>query len=221
MSMAFARMSAAEMVAGYRAKQFSPVDVAKSLLKRIEERDAEFNAIWLVKGDAALSSAIESEKRWQKNSPLSPLDGVSITIKDIIATAGDPTPIGIAGNVGAPAEQDGPPAARVREAGLVMLGKTTMPDYGMIAAGVSSLHGVTRNPWNTACNTAGSSSGAGATLAAGYAPLALGTDIGGSVRAPAAACGVVALKPSFGRVPIDPPYFGRTTGPMARSVCDV
>jgi aspartyl-tRNA(Asn)/glutamyl-tRNA(Gln) amidotransferase subunit A len=221
MSMDFSIMNAADMVAGYRAKQFSPVEVAKSLLQRIEECDPEFNAIWLVKGDAALSSAIESEKRWQENSPLSPFDGVPITIKDIIATAGDPTPIGIAGNVGAPAEQDGPPAARVREAGLVMLGKTTMPDYGMISAGVSSLHGVTRNPWNTAYNTAGSSSGAGAALAAGYAPLALGTDIGGSVRAPAAACGVVALKPSFGRVPIDPPYFGRTTGPMARSVRDV
>src|SRR5262245_6419569 len=104
MSIDFARMSAADIAAGYRAKQFSPVEVAKSLLERIEQRDLEFNAIWLVKGDAALSSAIESEKRWQENSPLSAVDGVPITIKDIIATAGDPTPIGIAGNVGAPAE---------------------------------------------------------------------------------------------------------------------
>jgi aspartyl-tRNA(Asn)/glutamyl-tRNA(Gln) amidotransferase subunit A len=215
------KLTAVEIAKGYRAKRFSPVEVVQTLLERIEEREPELNAMWLVKEDAALSSAAASEKRWRAGAPASALDGVPITIKDNIATVGDPTPIGIAGNIGIPAAEDAPPAARVKDAGLVVLGKTTMPDYGMIAAGVSSLHGVTRNPWNTAYNTSGSSSGAGAALAAGYAPLALGTDIGGSVRAPAAACGVIALKPSFGRVPIDPPYFGRTTGPMARSVHDV
>jgi aspartyl-tRNA(Asn)/glutamyl-tRNA(Gln) amidotransferase subunit A len=95
-----------------------------------------------------------------------------------------------------------------------------MPDYGMLSSGVSSLHGVTRNPWNIQRNSAGSSSGAGAAIVAGYGPLALGTDIGGSVRLPAAANGIFALKPSFGRVPIYPPYLGRVTGPMTRTVTD-
>jgi Asp-tRNA(Asn)/Glu-tRNA(Gln) amidotransferase A subunit family amidase len=95
-----------------------------------------------------------------------------------------------------------------------------MPDFGMLASGVSSRHGTTRNPWRLDCNPAGSSSGAGAGLAALYAPLALGTDIGGSVRLPAAYCGCVAHKPSLGRVPIHPPYWGRTTGPMTRTVAD-
>src|SRR5437764_2270519 len=95
-----------------------------------------------------------------------------------------------------------------------------MPDYGMLASGVSSLHGTTRNPWNLARNTAGSSSGAGAGIVAGYGPLALGTDIGGSVRLPAAYNGIFALKPSLGRVPIYPPYLGRVTGPMTRTVRD-
>src|SRR5204863_4232720 len=131
-----------------------------------------------------------------------------------------PTPLGTGAGDMTPAAADAPPSARVREAGCVLLGKTTMPDYGMLASGVSSLHGVTRNPWNLARNTAGSSSGAGAGIAAGYGPLALGTDIGGSVRLPAAYNGIFALKPSLGRVPIYPPYLARVTGPMTRTVTD-
>ena len=102
----------------------------------------------------------------------------------------------------------------------MLLGKTTMPDYGMLVSGVSSLHGITRNPWNLSRNAAGSSSGSGASLAVGYSPLALGTDIGGSVRLPAAYNGVFALKPSLGRVPIYPPFLGRVVGPMTRTVAD-
>jgi aspartyl-tRNA(Asn)/glutamyl-tRNA(Gln) amidotransferase subunit A len=108
----------------------------------------------------------------------------------------------------------------VREAGAVILGKTTMPDYGMLSSGVSSLHGVTRNPWRLDRNPSGSSSGAGAAAVAGYAPLHLGTDIGGSVRLPATHCGIFALKPSLGRVPVNPPYMGRVVGPMTRTVND-
>jgi aspartyl-tRNA(Asn)/glutamyl-tRNA(Gln) amidotransferase subunit A len=108
----------------------------------------------------------------------------------------------------------------VREAGCVIIGKTKMPDYGMLVSGVSSLHGVTRNPWDLSRNPGGSSSGAGASLAARCTPLALGTDIGGSVRLPAAYNGVFALKPSLGRVPIHPPYLGRVVGPMTRTVRD-
>jgi len=102
----------------------------------------------------------------------------------------------------------------------VILGKTTMPDYGMLSSGLSSLHGITRNPWRLDRNPSGSSSGAAAAAVAGYAPLHLGTDIGGSVRLPATHCGIFALKPSLGRVPVYPPYLGRAVGPMTRSVAD-
>src|SRR5262249_9772951 len=176
--------------------------------------------MYIIDSEGALEQAAASEKRWRESKPLSPLDGVPITIKDIIATKGDPLPIGTAAADFTPAAEDQPPAARVREAGCVILGKTTMPDFGMLASGVSSLHGTTRNPWNTERNTSGSSSGAGASIAAGYSPLALGTDIGGSVRLPAAYNGIFALKPSLGRVPIYPPYLGRVTGPMTRTVAD-
>ena len=115
---------------------------------------------------------------------------------------------------------DAPPAARLREAGAVIFSKTTMPDYGMLSSGLSSFHPLTRNPWDLSKNPGGSSSGAGAAGAAGYGPLHLGTDIGGSVRLPACWCGLVALKPSLGRVPIDPPYVGRVAGPMTRTVDD-
>jgi aspartyl-tRNA(Asn)/glutamyl-tRNA(Gln) amidotransferase subunit A len=108
----------------------------------------------------------------------------------------------------------------VREAGAVILGKTTMPDYGMLSSGLSSLHGVTRNPWRLDRNPSGSSSGAAAAAVAGYGPLHIGTDIGGSVRLPATHCGLFALKPSLGRVPIHPPYMGRVAGPMTRTVED-
>lgn len=214
-------LSAADLAAGFRRRELSPVEVAKACLARIATGEPHYNAMYLVQADTALAQARASEARWQAGAPLSPIDGVPLTIKDNIATAGDPVPVGTKALDGqAPAAADAPPAARVREAGCVVLGKTTMPDFGMLCSGVSSLHGTTRNPWNTDRNSGGSSSGAAAALAAGYAPLALGTDIGGSVRLPAAYCGVVALKPSLGRVPIHPPYLGRVTGPMTRSVAD-
>jgi aspartyl-tRNA(Asn)/glutamyl-tRNA(Gln) amidotransferase subunit A len=214
-------LSAVELVAAYRKKELSPVDAAQAALARIAAWEPRINAMFVIDRDGALAQARAAESRWRRGEPLSALDGVPITLKDNVATKDVATPIGTAAadlSVKAPA--DAPPAARVREAGCVMLGKTTMPDFGMLASGVSSLHGITRNPWNTGRNTAGSSSGAGAALAAGYGPIALGTDIGGSVRLPAAYCGVFALKPSLGRVPIDPPFPGRVTGPMTRTVRD-
>jgi aspartyl-tRNA(Asn)/glutamyl-tRNA(Gln) amidotransferase subunit A len=108
----------------------------------------------------------------------------------------------------------------LREAGAVIFSKTTMPDYGMLSSGLSSFHPLTRNPWDLGKNPGGSSAGAGAACASGYGPLHLGTDIGGSVRLPACWCGIVALKPSLGRVPVDPPYVGRVVGPMTRTVDD-
>jgi len=191
------------------------------LLARIADWEPRLNAMYRVARNVALEQARASEARWRAGKPLSPLDGVPLTIKENIYTRGDPAPIGTRANEDAPPQpEDAPPAARVREAGCVILGKSTMPDYGMLSSGLSSLHGVTRNPWRLDRNPSGSSSGAAAAAAAGYAPLHLGTDIGGSLRLPAAHCGIFALKPSLGRVPIYPPYMGRVAGPMTRTVAD-
>jgi aspartyl-tRNA(Asn)/glutamyl-tRNA(Gln) amidotransferase subunit A len=176
--------------------------------------------IYIVDADGALAQAKASEARWRAGTPSSALDGVPVTIKDNIATKGHPMPLGTASGDLTPSADDAPPAARLREAGCVLLGKTTMPDFGMLASGVSSLHGITRNPWNPGRNSGGSSSGAGAAIVAGYGPLALGTDIAGSVRVPAAYNGLFGLKASLGRVPIHPPYLGRVVGPLTRSVTD-
>ena len=143
-----------------------------------------------------------------------------VTIKENIRTRGTPVPLGTAATILAPAADDAPPAARLREAGTVLLAKTTMPDFGMTSSGLSSFHPLTRNPWDLSKNPGGSSAGAGAAAAAGYGPIHIGTDIGGSIRLPASWCGVFGLKPSFGRVPIDPTYFGRVAGPMTRTVRD-
>lgn len=213
-------LTAHELWLGYRTGRLSPVEATQAALARIAAWEPKINAMYVIDAAGALAQARAAEKRWRAGRPLSPLDGVPLTIKDNIATRGVPTPIGTAAAVLAPAVADMPPAARVREAGCVILGKTTMPDFGMLASGVSSLHGISRNPWNPARNTAGSSSGAGAAVAAGYGPLALGTDIGGSVRLPAAYNGIFALKPSLGRVPINPPWLGRVTGPMTRTAMD-
>jgi len=214
-------LSAAGLAAQYASGALSPVEAARACLERIEAWEPRLNAMYRVDREGALGSARASESRWRAKQPLSPLDGVPVTIKENIYTKGDPAPIGTRANEDAPPQPaDAPPAARVREAGCVILGKTTMPDYGMLSSGLSSIHGVTRNPWRLDRNTSGSSAGAGAAAAAGYGPLHLGTDIGGSVRLPATHCGIFALKPSLGRIPIYPPYIGRVAGPMSRSVLD-
>ncbi len=212
---------AAQLAQAYARGELSPLEVARTSFERIEAWEARINAMYRVHREAALEQARASESRWLSRRPLSPLDGVPVTIKENIYTQGDPAPIGTRANADAAAQEaDAPAAARVREAGCVILGKTTMPDFGMLSSGLSSLHGVTRNPWRPDRNPSGSSSGAGAAAAAGYAPLNIGTDIGGSVRLPATHCGIFALKPSLGRVPVNPPYMGRVVGPMTRSVHD-
>src|SRR5688572_19543691 len=213
--------SASDLAAAFSSGELSPVQVTRTLLERIAAWEPRINAMYRVQREAALGAAAAAESRWRAGRPLSALDGVPLTIKENIATRGDPAPVGTRANEDAPLQPaDAPPAARAREAGLVILGKTTMPDFGMLSSGVSSLHGVTRNPWDLQRNPSGSSSGAAAAAVAGYAPLHLGTDIGGSVRLPATHCGLFALKPSLGRVPVVPPYMGRVVGPMTRSVAD-
>ncbi|HZR90153.1 MAG TPA: amidase [Bradyrhizobium sp.] len=213
-------LSAVDLLAGYRAKQFSPSEVMEEVLAHAESWEPHIKALYAFDPDGARAAAKASTERWQKDEKTGLLDGVPVTIKDNIATKGQPVPLGAASVKLLPAAADAPPAARLREAGAIIFSKTTMPDYGMLSSGLSSFHPLTRNPWDLSKNPGGSSAGAGAAAAAGYGPLHLGTDIGGSVRLPACWCGLVALKPSLGRIPIDPPYVGRVAGPMTRIVDD-
>ncbi len=216
---AIADLTAVDLAARFARGEGSPLEAARACLERIDACEPKLNAMYRIDREGALAAARAAEARWRAKTPLSPLDGVPVTLKENIYTRGDPAPIGTRANDDAPPQAaDAPPAARLREAGCVILGKTTMPDFGMLSAGVSSIHGITRNPWRPDRNTSGSSAGAGAAAAAGYAPLHLGTDIGGSVRLPATHCGIFGLKPSLGRVPVYPPYIGRVTGPMTRDV---
>ena len=213
-------LSASELLAGYRSRQISPVDALLDVLSHVARWEPHLQATYLLRPEAALAQARQSEARWLRGAPCGPLDGVPVTLKDNIATQGDPTPLGTAALPLVPAAADAPPAARLREAGAVLLAKTTMPDYGMLSSGLSSFHPLARNPWDLSKGPGGSSAGAGAAAAAGYGPLHVGTDIGGSLRLPASWCGIFTLKPSLGRIPIDPPYPGRAAGPMTRGVED-
>ena len=214
------RLTALEVLDAYRSRKLSPVEAMTSVIERVEAFEPHIHATFLYAPERALNEARASEARWAKGEPIGPLDGVPVTVKDNIATRGDPTPIGTAASDMTPAKADAPLAARLREAGAIIFTKTTMPDYGMLSSGLSSHHPLTRNPWKLDRNPGGSSAGAAAAAGALYGPLHVGTDIGGSVRLPAGWCGIFGLKPSAGRVPIDPPYIGRVAGPMTRSAAD-
>src|ERR1700738_3151463 len=181
-------MTAGDLLAAYKTKKLSPVEAVDAIIARIEAWEPKLKALYAPDFGEARKQAEASEKRWQQGKPQGALDGVPITIKENIAAKGVPVPWGTAATKLVPAVADSPAAARVREAGAIILSKTTMPDYGMLSSGRSSFHPLTRNPWNPAWNPGGSSSGAGAAAAAGYGPLHLGTDLGGWGR-PAAASG--------------------------------
>ena len=213
-------LSAVDLLAGYRARQFSPSEVLEEIIAHVAVWEPHIKALYLFDPEGARAVAKASTERWSKSEPMGTLDGVPVTIKDNIATKDQPVPLGAASMPLSRSPKDAPPAARLREAGAIIFSKTTMPDYGMLSSGLSSFHPLTRNPWDASKNPGGSSSGAGAAGAAGYGPLHLGTDIGGSVRLPACWNGLFALKPSLGRIPVDPPYVGRVAGPMTRTVDD-
>jgi len=205
-------LTAAELSAAYAAGTLSPVEAIDAVLARAEAWEPHVNAMFRVHAAGARAAAVASAARWRDGLSLSQLDGVPITLKENLLSKGDPAPIGVAIGDLTPKTEDSPIPARVREAGCILIGKTTMPDYGMLSSGRSSMHGTTRNPWNLGCNTAGSSSGAGAAAAAGYGPLHVGTDIGGSVRLPASFCGIFGWRPTHGSlssenlVPLAPSY---------------
>ena len=217
-----------ELLALYRSGQASPVEVTRAVLQRIERVNPQINAYCLVDEKAAMASAQASEARWQAHrqhgTPVGALDGVPTSIKDLILTQGWPTLRGSRTiDPNQPWDVDAPATARLREAGAVLLGKTTTPEFGCKGETNSPATGITRNPWNLNHTPGGSSGGTAAAVAAGLGPIGVGTDGAGSVRIPAAFCGNVGLKPSFGRVPAYPlSPFGSVAhlGPHTMSVRD-
>lgn len=218
------QLTATELLDHYRAGTLSPAEVTRAVLERIERLNPALGAFCVVAGDDALAAARASEARWRAGSPCGRLDGVPVSIKDLILTKGWPTRRGSRTvDPDQPWEVDAPATARLREAGAVLVGKTATPEFGCKGETNSPLTGLTRNPWDLSRTPGGSSGGTAAAVAAGLAPVSVGTDGAGSVRIPAAFCGNVGLKPSFGRVPAHPlSPFGTVAhlGPHAMSVPD-
>jgi len=217
-------LGAAELLAAYRAGNLSPVEATRAVIDRAAKLNPVLNAFCLIDPESALESARASETRWRRNEPLGLLDGVPVSVKDIILTRGWPTLRGSRTvDPNQRWDEDGPSVARLREQGAVLFGKTTTPEFAAKAVTRSPLTGTTVNPWNTGCTPGGSSGGAGAAVAAGIGPMALATDAGGSIRLPASFCGVFGHKPGGGRVPMYPPTPYATLagfGPMTRTVVD-
>ncbi|GEL18590.1 amidase [Pseudonocardia asaccharolytica] len=219
-----ADLPATALLAAYRTGELSPVEATRDALERIEKLDHAVNAYCLVDAERAMAMAHESQERWRREEPCGALDGVPTSIKDILLTIDWPTRRGSrTTSAEGPHQVDGPPVARVREHGAVLLGKTTTPELAWKGVTDSPLTGVTGNPWNPALTAGGSSGGSAAAVGLGMGALSLGTDGGGSVRIPAAFTGTVAHKPTYGRVAHHPGSpFGTLAhvGPMTRTVAD-
>jgi aspartyl-tRNA(Asn)/glutamyl-tRNA(Gln) amidotransferase subunit A len=217
-------LSAAELSQLYRRGELSPVEVVDAMLKRAQRLQPHLNAFVLIDEAGARAAARESEVRWKKSEPKSPLDGVPTTIKDTTNVKGWPTRYGSHATDETPAAEDAAVTSRLRAAGMPLLGKSTTPEFGWKALTDSPIQGTTRNPWNLGHSPGGSSGGASALTAAGVNPFNHGNDGGGSVRIPAAHTGLVGLKPSFGRIPqypADSPFADVISqGVLARSVHD-
>jgi aspartyl-tRNA(Asn)/glutamyl-tRNA(Gln) amidotransferase subunit A len=216
-------LTATTLLEEYRRRTLSPVEVAQAVLKRIEAYNPRFNAFNLV-SDRLVDDAKASEARWTAGQPKGLLDGVPVSIKDLVLTKGWPTLRGSKTvDAKGPWNDDAPATARLREHGALLIGKTTTPEFGWKGVTDSALTGITRNPWNPEKTPGGSSGGAAAAVAAGMGPLAVGTDGGGSIRIPCAFTGLFGIKPSFGRVPAWPlSPFGTVAhvGPITRDVTD-
>ena len=215
--------SAADIVALYRSREISPVEVLVATLDRIDRLDRSHNAFVMIDRQGALNDARESEERWRRGKPNGLIDGLPVTVKDLIVVKGMPTQRGSRTTSRVPSEEDGPPVARLRRHGAVFLGKTTTSEFGWKAVTDSPLTGVTRNPWNPHLTSGGSSGGAGVAAALGLGMLHLGTDGGGSIRVPASFCGIFGFKPTFGVISVHPHSPALSLwhqGPLTRTVPD-
>src|SRR5882724_110523 len=216
-------LTAVELLRLYRRRELSPVDVTRDQLDRIEKFQPAINAFVIIDRAGAFEAAKASEARWQKGEPIGLADGLGATVKDNIWLKGFPSRRGSMTSSGAPIKEDAPAVARLREAGAVILGKTTLPEFGWIGVCHSPLTGITRNPWKLDRTTGGSSGGAAAAALLNLGHLHIGTDGAGSIRIPAAFTGVFGIKPTFGRVaayPASPFSILAHLGPLTRTVTD-
>jgi aspartyl-tRNA(Asn)/glutamyl-tRNA(Gln) amidotransferase subunit A len=217
------QMTAAQLGRLYAKGKASPVEAIKAVLARTEAVNPILNAFCKVDADSALAAARASERRWKKGKPLSAIDGVPVSIKELVRVKGWPASMGSKLTDKSPSDADAPAVARLREAGAIVFAQSTSSEFGHKGVTDTPLNGVTRNPWNPAMTPGGSSGGAGAAVAAGLGPLAIGTDGGGSVRIPSSFNGLVGLKATYGRVPNWPPTLNgdfSNTGPMCRTALD-
>ena len=215
--------SIAELTAAFRRKTLSPVELLQAQLARVHEHNPKVNAFAFLDGDRALEAARASEARWARGTPGGPLDGITFSVKDNLPVAGYPSRRGSLTTSDAPMKETAPIAARCLEAGAVLVGTTTMPEFAMGPVTLNALTGVTRNPWDTGTQAGGSSGGGAAAVAAGFCTLSVASDAGGSIRIPASLCGVTGFKPSAGRVPIYPPSVAgglSCNGPITLRVAD-
>ena len=220
---ALCRLDVAGLTGRYRDGSLSPVEATRTCLARAETVQARCNAFTRIDHEGALTAARASEARWRRREPLGPIDGVPATIKDLVLIESTPTSYGTLAQPPIVADVDSPAVGLLRQAGAVFLGQTTTPEFGWKAVTDSARSGITRNPWNPALTSGGSSGGAAVAAASGAGVLHLGTDGGGSIRIPAAFCGIVGHKPSFSRVPAAPASpFGTVAhlGPMTRTAAD-
>src|SRR5258708_17232096 len=217
-------LSASQLSMLYARRELSPVDAVEAMLARAGQLQPHLNAFVLIDEAGARAAAKASQERWQKGAPLSPLDGVPTSIKDTTPVKGWPTRYGSHATDETAATENAPAVDRLQQAGMVLLGKTTTPEFGWKALTDSPLQGTTRSPWNLKHSPGGSSAGASSLTAAGVTPFNHGNDGGGSIRIPAAHTGLVGLKPSFGRIaqyPADGPFAHVVSqGVLARSVLD-
>ncbi len=214
---------ATDLIPRIRSKALSPVELTRAVLERIERMNPKINAFCTVTAEAARASARAAEEAVVKGGRLGPLHGVPVSIKDLALVKGVPAKFGSFVFEKRVGEVDAPYVRRLREAGAILVGKTTTPEFGWKALGDSPLTGITRNPWNLGMTSGGSSAGAAAAAAAGLGPLHQGSDGAGSIRVPSAFCGIYGFKPTFGRVPMWPisnTDSASHTGPMTRTVAD-